>query len=105
MSLSPRRLAAAGATLLAVLFGSGGAWTRPAGDGFASQSFRYYSTELSASSEVDYARFTVGAYVEYGVTDWLTVGADLDQGMRTDVVGAGRQGGGVAGFEIGRAHV
>lgn len=86
---------------LAILGGgdsAAGAWTRAEGEGFASQTVRYYSTEPNTSADVDYARASLGLYAEYGVTERLTLGFDADQGGRLDEVGYGAQDGRIGGF-------
>lgn len=90
------------AVLLAELLAGGdaaaGAWTRAEGEGFAAQSVRYFSTDVSTSSSVDFAKASLGLYVEYGLSDVVTIGADLDQGLRLDDVGYGAQDGWIGGF-------
>lgn len=95
-------LGAVAVVLLPVVLGGGdaaaGAWTRAEGEGFASQTVRYYSTEPSTSADVNYARASLGLYAEYGITERLTLGFDADQGGRLDEVGYGAQDGRIGGF-------
>ncbi|MEX2519058.1 MAG: hypothetical protein WD969_06990 [Paracoccaceae bacterium] len=78
-------------------FGGGeagaGAWTRAGGEVFISQSVRYFSTEFSASRDVEFARSALGVYAEYGVTDMFTAVAEVEQGFRLDGSGFGSQDG------------
>lgn len=93
------------AVILAALAGteaSAGAWTRPAGEVFTSQTLRYFSTEFSTSSDVDFAQSGVNVYAEYGVVDSFTIGFETDQGLRLDDTGFGQQGGRVGGFARAR---
>lgn len=96
--ISVRILCATLLTMLAAEPAGAGAWTRAQGEGFTSQSFRYFSTELSTSSDVDFAQSTVNGYIEYGLLDTLTVGLETDQSLRLDQDGYGQQSGRVGGF-------
>lgn len=75
-----------------------GAWTRAEGEIFASQTLRYFSTEFSASRDVDFAKAALGFYAEYGLIDGLTLGVEGDQGLRLDDAGFGAQDGRARGF-------
>lgn len=85
------------ALLLLAMLISGGAWNRPAGEGFSAQSLRYYSTGAKFSKDVEYARASLGFYMEFGVTDWLTFVGETDQGIRLDEAGYGAQDGRIGG--------
>lgn len=75
-----------------------GAWTRAPGEGFVSQTTRYFATEPTTSRDVDFARASLGLYAEYGLMEGLTLGGEADQGMRLDDGGFGAQDGRLRGF-------
>lgn len=83
--------------LLAPQLAAAGAWTRGKGEGFASQSLRYFSTEFSTSQDVEFARASLGLYLEYGVMDQVTLVVETDQGFRADDMGFGAQDGRTGG--------
>lgn len=78
---------------------SAGAWTRPAGEGFTSQTFRYFKT---TGGETPFERASLTAYAEYGLFERITVGGELDQGARLDEAMRGQQTGRAAAFVRGR---
>lgn len=65
-----------GICLLAALASdaAAGAWTRPAGETFASVSTSYYRTDPAS----DYEEATLTLYLEHGLRDWLTIGGALE---------------------------
>lgn len=60
---------------------SAGAWNQPEGQGQVIVTGRYYQTEKfidnngNTHGQPKYAKFEFEPYVEYGVTDWLTIGS------------------------------
>lgn len=82
-----------------------GAWTRTAGEGFTSQSVRYFRTDEGSGDAPPFEQLGVSLYAEYGVTDWLTVGLDLDQTQRLDDAGMNAPGGRIGGFARARLWI
>lgn len=74
-----------------------GAWTRPSGDGFVSRSIRHFRTDGSGAN-ARFKQLGISVYTEYGLTDTVTIGLDIDQTLRLDEAGMGAQGGRTGGF-------
>lgn len=61
----------------------GGAWTQPAGhgqvilNGFYSTSHSYYDNRGRKFSQPAYSKYEINPYIEYGLTDSITLGANL----------------------------
>lgn len=60
-----------------------GAWTQKAGNGQAILNYFYYSTDEfynnngGEAAQLDYIKHELNPYYEYGLTDWVTIGANL----------------------------
>ncbi len=76
-----------------VAFGAqAGSWTRAPGDGFTATTFRYFATDASGRNPA-FRQAGLTVYSEYGLTDAVTIGTEIDQTQRTDPTGSGIQGG------------
>ena len=75
-----RRLVAVLWTITAAPCAFAGAWVQPVGQGLAIAQATYYSadsyydTRGSKQPQATYDKFELQPYLEYGATDWLTVG-------------------------------
>lgn len=64
-------------------FSYAGAWTQEQGKGLFIQNFSYYSTDKYFDNSGNkqpmnrYHKYELNPYIEYGLRDWLTVGANL----------------------------
>ncbi|MEK6747529.1 MAG: hypothetical protein AABY33_10925 [Pseudomonadota bacterium] len=64
-------------------FSYAGAWTKSQGKGLLIQNFSYYSTDKYFDNSGNtqpinsYAKYELNPYIEYGLRDWLTIGANL----------------------------
>ncbi|MEM7547853.1 MAG: hypothetical protein AAF367_20180 [Pseudomonadota bacterium] len=74
-----------------------GAWTRQAGDGFTSRTIRYFQTD-SGGENARFKELGISVYTEYGVIDPVTIGLEIDQGLRLDIAAKGQQGGRTSAF-------
>ncbi|MEM7525094.1 MAG: hypothetical protein AAF360_15325 [Pseudomonadota bacterium] len=91
------------ACLCAAFFAGGAraaAWTQEEGVGFTSQTVRYFTT--TSDDNPAFSRVSFVSYVEYGLAEALTLGVELDEGVRVDDAGSGLQTGRISGFLRGR---
>lgn len=87
---------------LAALSGeaAAGAWTRAESEIFTAQSVRFFTTELTGDTDTPFRRVSTDSYLEYGLTDAITLGGELRFGQRLD----GVQEGEVKGFLRARLY-
>ncbi|MGB0506229.1 MAG: hypothetical protein ACPGGK_08530 [Pikeienuella sp.] len=57
-----------------------GAWTRAKGDSFVARSARYFTTSTAAASGEAFSKNNSSIYVEFGLTDDMTIGVEHDAG-------------------------
>ena len=57
-----------------------GAWTRAKGDSFVARSARYFTTSTAAADGAAFSKNNSNIYVEFGLTDDMTIGVEHDSG-------------------------
>ena len=60
------------------------AWTRAEGTGFTSQSTKFFTTEFTSGAATPFRKATANSYIEYGLFEHVTIGAELDYAVRAD---------------------
>ena len=61
-----------------------GAWTRAPGSTFTSQSVKFFTTEFTSDTSPSFRKVATSSYLEYGLTDAVTLGGELDYALRAD---------------------
>ncbi len=91
--------------LYALLVGQGlapsadaGAWTRASGSTFTSQSVKFFTTEFTSNTSPSFCKVATSSHLEYGLTDAVTLGGELDYALRAD----GAEEGLIRGFARAR---
>ena len=77
--------------LCALLVGQGlapsagaGAWTRASWSTFTSQSVKIFTTEFTSNTSPSFRKVATSSHLEYGLTDAVTLGGELDYALRAD---------------------